>query len=143
MAGRIERAGVRNRLVNRNYLKGTFTPDRMADVRRAVAAEGPVNEDFNPILYYYHLRYWMSQFQAGFGLFEGVLLLVLAVYMVRLRPVALAVFCGGLAASALEIVLLLSLSDRLRIALLRGRGDRHDVHGRVGPRRGARRPRSM
>ncbi len=108
VAGRIERAGVRNRLVGRNYLKGTFTPDRMADVRRAVAAGGPVNEDFNPILYYYHLRYWMRQFQAGFGLFEGLLLLLLAVYMVRLRPVALAVFCGGLAASALEVVLLLA-----------------------------------
>ncbi len=70
VAGRMERAGVRTRLVNRDYLKGMLTADRMADLRRAISAEAPVNEDFSPILYYYHLRYWMSQFQVRLGIFE-------------------------------------------------------------------------
>jgi spermidine synthase len=108
VARQMEQAGVTGRLVNRNYLKGTFTPDRLADVRRAISADAPINEDFSPILYYYHLRYWMSQFQVRFGLLEAGLLLALAVYMLRLRPTPLAVFCGGFAAAALEVVLLVA-----------------------------------
>ncbi len=108
VAPRMERAGVKTRLVGRDYLKGTFTADRMADLRRCLSADAPLNEDFSPILYYYHLHYWMSRFQVRFGVFEGVLGLLLLVYMVRLRPVPLAVFCGGFAASALEVVLLLA-----------------------------------
>jgi len=108
VAPRIEGAGVKARLVNRDYLKGMLTDDRMADLRRSLAADAPLNEDFSPILYYYHLRYWMSQFQVRFGVFEGVLAALLVIYMVRLRPVPLVVFCGGFAASALEVVLLLA-----------------------------------
>ena len=108
VAPRMERAGVKARLVSRDYLKGMLTADRMADLRRAISADAPLNEDFSPILYYYHLRYWMSQFQVRFGVFEGVLAVLLVIYMVRLRPVPLVVFCGGFAASALEVVLLLA-----------------------------------
>jgi spermidine synthase len=107
VAERIERAGIATRLVKQDYLKAMFNPQRMADIKRAISAPAPLNEDFNPILYFYHLRYWMSQFQVRFGILEGVLVLLLAVYLVRLRPVALVIFAGGFAASALEVVLLL------------------------------------
>jgi spermidine synthase len=108
VAPRIAAAGVKTRLVGPNYLKGMLTPDRMADVRRAATSDAPLNEDFSPILYYYHLRYWMSQFEVRFGLFEAVLAVLLLIYLVRLRPAPLVVFCGGFAASALEVVLLLA-----------------------------------
>ncbi len=108
VAGRIERAGVKTLLVNRSYLKGMLTADRMADMRRAVAGESSLNRDFSPILYYCHLRYWMRQFEVRCGLFEAGLVVLLLAYLVRLRPVPLAVFCGGFAASALEVVLLLA-----------------------------------
>ena len=78
----------------------------MADIRRALKNAAPINRDFSPVLYYYHLRYWMSQFKVRFGLFEAALLLLLAAYLVRIRPVPLAVFATGFAASSLEVVLL-------------------------------------
>ena len=106
VAGRLEAAGIPTRWVNRAYLAAMLTPGRTAGLQRALAADGPVNRDFNPILYYYQLRYWMSQFRFRFGLLEGALLVLLAVYLVRLRPVPLAVFATGFAASALEVVLL-------------------------------------
>ncbi|MBN1852206.1 MAG: fused MFS/spermidine synthase [Pirellulales bacterium] len=108
VARRIEEAEVQTRLVSRDYLKGMFTSDRMDDIRRASTADAARNEDFNPILYYYHLRYWMSQFQFRFGVLESGLVILLLIYLVRLRPVPLVVFCGGFAASALEVVLLLT-----------------------------------
>ena len=107
IAPRIEGRGIPTRLVNHHYLKGVLTPDRLADLRRAVADTAPVNRDFSPILYYYHLLYWMTQFKVRFGLLEGGLLLILAVYLARIRPVSLAVFSTGFAASALEVILLM------------------------------------
>ncbi|MGD0381893.1 MAG: fused MFS/spermidine synthase [Thermoguttaceae bacterium] len=107
VADRIEQAGIPTRLVNRSYLNAMLTPDRMADVRRVLSDQAPTNEDFNPILYFYHLRYWISQFTLRFGLFEAGLVVILIIYLARLRPVPLAIFSGGFAASALEVVLLL------------------------------------
>ena len=66
------------------------------------------NEDFSPVLYYYHLLYWMSQFKVSFGLMEAALLALLAIYLVRIRSVPLAIFASGFAASSLEVVLLLA-----------------------------------
>jgi spermidine synthase len=109
IAERIEQAGVETRLVNRHYLQATLSADRMAEVARAPRTDAAINEDFSPILYYYHLRYWMSHFRFRFGLLEGALLAALAIYLVRIRPVPLVVFSGGFAASALEVVLLMGL----------------------------------
>ena len=106
IAERIEQQGIRTQLVGRHYLDGVLTPDRLAAVRRAVTPDAPLNTDFNPILYYYHLRYWMSQFKVRFGFLEGVLGLMLIVGLLRARPVSFAIFTTGLAASALEVVLL-------------------------------------
>jgi spermidine synthase len=107
VADRIEQAGIPTQLVNRSYLNAMLTPDRMADVRRVLSDQAPINEDFNPILYFYHLRYWISQFTLRFGFFEAGLVVLLVIYLARLRPAPLAIFSGGFAASALEVVLLL------------------------------------
>jgi len=104
---RLKGAGIQTRWLKPSYLKSVLAPDRMAAVGRAVSGSAPVNTDFNPILYFYHLRWWMSQFQVRLGLLEAGLLVLLGVYVARLRPVPLAVFTTGLAASGLEVVLLL------------------------------------
>lgn len=106
IADRIERHGIGTQLVGRHYLDGVLTPDRLAAVRRAVTPDAPLNADFNPILVYCDLRYWMSQFKVRFGFLEGVLGLMLFVGLLRARPVSFAIFTTGLAASALEVVLL-------------------------------------
>ncbi len=107
IAGRIRRAGVATRWVVPSYLEAILKPDRLAEIDRALAADAPVNEDFSPLLYYFHLRYWMSQFKVRFGFLEGALLGLLAIYLVRIRPISLAIFTAGFTASALEVVLLL------------------------------------
>jgi spermidine synthase len=108
IAGRIEQAGIQTRLVNRHYLAAMLTPDRMADLASAVAQPAAMNRDFSPVLYYYYLRHWMSQFNVRFGLIQIVLLVLLVVYLIRLRGSALILFASGFAASALEVVLLLA-----------------------------------
>jgi len=108
IAARIEQAGVPTKLMNRHYLDAMLSADRMADLARVTTRSAATNEDFSPVLYYYHLLYWMSQFKVSFGLMEAVLLALLAIYLVRIRSVPLAIFASGFAASSLEVVLLLA-----------------------------------
>jgi len=107
MAARIERAGVTTQLVRRSYLAAVMAPDRLADIQRAVAEPAPANTDFSPVLYYYHLLYWMSQFRVRFGVLEGLLAVGVAAYLFRTRAVPFAVFTTGFAAAALEVVILM------------------------------------
>jgi spermidine synthase len=85
-----------------------LTPDRVADLERAVASDARVNRDFNPVLYFHCLRLWASQFNPRFSVVEGAVALALGIYVARLRGVAVAVFASGFAASSLEVVLLLA-----------------------------------
>jgi spermidine synthase len=107
IAARLEQRGLTTQLVNRHYLDAMLAPDRLADLDRAVAQPAEANTDFNPTLYYYHLRYWLSQFAFHGGLLGGGLLILLAAYLWWLRAVPRVVFASGFAASALEVVLLL------------------------------------
>jgi spermidine synthase len=108
VASRIEQRHIQTRLVNRHYLDAMLTPDRMADLSNGATQPAAVNRDFSPVLYYYHLRHWMSQFDVRFGVLEIGLLLALGFYLVRLRGSALVLFASGFAASTLEVVLLLA-----------------------------------
>ncbi len=108
IAARIAAQGVPTKLVNRHYLDAMLTSDRMADIQRAVSQPAALNRDFSPMLYFYHLRHWMSQFTLSFGALQTVLLLLLLVYLIRLRGPALVLFASGFAGSALEVVLLLA-----------------------------------
>ena len=109
IAGRLEEHRIQTQWMKRNVLDALLTPDRLADVQRAVAAPAKVNRDFAPVLYFYQLRHWLSQFPVRVGLLEAAVLTALGIYLWRLRPVTLAIFAGGFAASALEIVLLLGV----------------------------------
>ncbi|MGD0745161.1 MAG: fused MFS/spermidine synthase, partial [Verrucomicrobiota bacterium] len=108
IASRIEQQGIKTKLMNRHYLDATLAADRMTDMQRAIAQPAALNRDFNPVLYFYHLRHWMSQFKIGFGVLQALLLVLLCVYLVRLRGTASVLFASGFAATTLEIVLLLA-----------------------------------
>ncbi len=108
IALRIEQQGIKTKLMNRHYLDAMLTADRMADMQRAITQPAALNTDFNPVLYFYHLRHWMSQFKIGFGVLQVLLLVLLGVYLLRLRGTAFVLFASGFAATTLEIVLLLA-----------------------------------
>ncbi len=108
IAARIEAHQISTRLVKRHYLEGMLTADRMVDLAGATTQPAAMNRDFSPVLYYYHLQHWMSQFNVRFGVMQAGLVLLLGFYVVRLRGSAFVLFASGFAASALEVVLLLA-----------------------------------
>jgi spermidine synthase len=107
MAGRIEAAGVRTRIVNRHYLEATLSADRMADIERAVTRPAALNTDQSPVLYYYEMRRWLSQFGRVNAAVGAAAALAVAAYLVRLGAVQRVIFAAGFGASAVEIVLLI------------------------------------
>ncbi len=109
IATRIEQRGITTRFVNRHYLDAMLTPDRLADIQRAVAQPAAVNRDFNPVLYFQHSTRWLSQFPVRIGFWVLLPLAALVVYLSRMAPATLTIFTGGFAASTLEVVLLLAL----------------------------------
>jgi len=108
IASRIEEARVRTALVNRHYLEAVLAGDRLAEVQRAARQPAPVNEDFSPVLYYYHLLHWTSRFEGSPYLAAVVLVAAVAVYLFRIPLAPRVIFASGLAATALEVVVLLA-----------------------------------
>ncbi len=108
IAGRIEKAGIQTRFIRRGFLEASLSPDRLADVARAASQNVQANTDFDPVLYFHHLRHWMSRFHTTFGLAEVAIIAGILVYVLRLRAVPFTIFTTGLAGSALQVVVLLA-----------------------------------
>jgi spermidine synthase len=110
IAGLLAKRGIDTRLVNANYLRGMHTPDRLADIQRAVTQPARINRDFSPTLYFHEVRRWVSLFSVRLGPWEtGLLLVILAALagMGRQWP-SLAVFMSGFTGSAMQVTLLLA-----------------------------------
>ena len=107
IASRVAGREIGVKLMTRNYLDAMLTPDRLMAVERASKEEASVNRDFSPALYRYHLRYWLSRAPGATGVLAGLLVVLGLFFPLLLRGGALAVYAGGFAASALEVVLLL------------------------------------
>jgi len=108
IADAMESAGIRAQLLTRRHLEQiVLTEDRKAEVDRAARAEADVNTDFAPVLYTYRLLFWLREFDVTFSALEGALLIGLAIYLLRIRAVPFALFSTGLAASSLQVILLL------------------------------------
>ena len=132
IAARIEQRGIKTKLVNRHYLDAMLTADRMADMQRAIAQPAALNRDFSPVLYYYHLRHWMSQFNIGFGVLQVLLLVLLCVYLVRLRGTALCPLRLGFCGVGVGNRPAAGVPGSLRLGLSSTGHHRHRLHGRPG-----------
>jgi len=106
IADEIEQLEIQTRYVRRGYLNSIMTPDRLADIKEASSHQFRINRDFNPVLYFYNIQHWMSQFRIKFGLLEFALLGIMAVYIFKMQATELTIFASGFTGASLEIVLL-------------------------------------
>jgi spermidine synthase len=109
IAERIEEKGISTLYVNKFYLRGTLTEDRITMVADSATEDVDYNTDFKPEAYYHYMVYWMSQFRSHFLGFLVVLVLLVVVIFVKVapHPVPFAVFTTGFAGTSLEVVLVL------------------------------------
>lgn len=121
-ASRIERSAVETRWMKRSYLSALLSPDRVAAVQEAAGRPSRPNTDFRPVLYFAHWRHWLSQFTFGWGPVAGMALaLAWVIGAVSRSAIAFAVGASGLAASAIQVAILLGMQT-LYGAMYRGMG---------------------
>lgn len=99
---------INNAYVNQYYIDDLLLAQRSETFKRALNDEHVMNEDFVPIAYYRQVQYWLSLF--GIPAWIPGMLLGLAILVIagRLNAVSFGMFTGGFAASAIEVVLLIS-----------------------------------
>jgi spermidine synthase len=108
VAALIETKKIPTIYVNRHYLKGRVTPDRVAFVAASLRDNVPQNRDFRPVAFFFRMKLWLSMFQQNYGpILIGVAVLCLF-YFLRIGMVRKTLFTTGFLASAMEIVILLS-----------------------------------
>jgi len=97
-----------NAYVNGFYLNDNDLKNKMLSVMKNVSFKTEINRDFKPIVYYHQLKYWMSHFKTNYYLIFGILLILLLLFLYRLKPINLCLFTGGFAASSIEVILLVT-----------------------------------
>lgn len=97
-----------NAYVNAFYLSDNDLKNKMLSVMKNVTFKTEINRDFKPIVYYHQLKYWMSHFKTNYYLIFGILLILLLLFLYRLKPINLCLFTGGFAASSIEVILLVT-----------------------------------
>jgi len=107
IVGLVKERGIETKYVNEFYLKGKLTKDRINYVKNSLILGTKQNKDFNPVNYYYHLLYWMRHFRFNSALFFVVLFILIALYLVRIKPIPFAIFTSGFAGASLEVVILI------------------------------------
>jgi len=104
----IEAKKIPTTYVNRHFLTGRVTPDRVAFVAASLRDDVPENRDFRPVAFFFRMKLWLSMFGKNHGpLLIGVAVLFLF-YFLRIGMVRKTLFTTGCLASAMEIVILLS-----------------------------------
>ncbi len=104
----IEAKRIATTYVNRHYLAGRVTPDRVAFVAASLRDDVPENEDFRPVAFFYRMKLWLSMFGKNYGPFLIGAAVLFLFYFLRIGMVRKTLFTTGFLASAMEIVILLS-----------------------------------
>ena len=132
IAARVEAQGVPTKLVNRHYLDAMLTADRMADIQRAVSQPAALNRDFSPMLYFYHLRHWMSQFTLELRRAASGAVAVAARVSHSIARTGAGALCVGLRGIGAGGRAAAGLPGFVRLGLSSGRRDRDGLHGWAG-----------
>ncbi len=108
----IENKNIETVYLNTYYINGIILQQRSDYLMRNLNQNTQINTDFKPVSYFYYLGYWLSQFNLGrntlWFIFITLLVVIIAI-SIFFRPVTSAIMITGFSASAIEIILLLSL----------------------------------
>ncbi len=93
--------------VNKNYLTGRITPERLSFIENSIIDSVPVNRDLRPTAFFYRMNIWLSMFQENHRILLIAVFLLFILYFFRIGIVRKAVFSTGFTASSMEVVILL------------------------------------
>ncbi|MCX6150663.1 MAG: fused MFS/spermidine synthase [Ignavibacteriales bacterium] len=103
----IEQRGLNNLYVNQYYLDDEILHQRSEYIQSNILTNTKLNKDFNPVSYYRQILHWLSYFEVNYWIPSILILLGLVLLLLKLNPISFGVFCGGFAASSIEVLLLI------------------------------------
>ncbi|HOO90700.1 MAG TPA: fused MFS/spermidine synthase [Syntrophales bacterium] len=93
--------------VNRHYLDGRVTPERLSFIKNSIMDSVPSNHDFRPTAFFYRMHVWLGMFQENYRIVLIAALFFFVMYFLRIGMIGKAIFSTGFTASSMEIVILL------------------------------------
>lgn len=93
--------------VNKNYLAGRVTPERLSFVKSSIVEDVPANHDFRPAAFFYRTRVWLGMFQENYRIILIAFSLFFILYFLRIGMIRKAIFSTGFTASSMEVIILL------------------------------------
>ncbi|MCD4732517.1 MAG: fused MFS/spermidine synthase [Bacteroidales bacterium] len=94
--------------VNNNYLDDETIKKESNLLKVDISTDIDINEDFNPVVYLFQLRYWLSYFNLNYYLLGLLIILPVFIIILRLNYINLGLFVTGFSASSIEIVLIIA-----------------------------------
>ena len=104
----IDRRGIPTTYVNRNYIDDQLLSQRSAEITKTLDPDVDVNRDFYPVAYYRQMQYWLSYFSFNPWIPAAIAGAILVVVLFKLNAVTFGMLTGGLTASSVEVLLLVS-----------------------------------
>jgi spermidine synthase len=104
----IEQRGIKNLYVNQYYLDDQVLSERSNYIKSNIEEKTKTNKDLNPVSYYRQIIHWLSYFDVNYWIPAIVILCCFAIYILRLSLISFGMFCGGFAASSIEVILLIA-----------------------------------
>ena len=94
--------------VNRYYLDDGILKQRSEDIAQHLLPTTVVNTDFEPVSYQQYILFWLSYFDKNYLIFAFLAAAILAYTVRRINAVSFGMLTGGFAASAIEIILIIT-----------------------------------
>ena len=104
----ISKRGINNLYVNQYYLDDEILNQRSNYIESNLEEKTKTNKDFNPVSYYRQILYWLSYFKINYWIPAVIILSGLIFLLFRLNTISFGIFCGGFAASSIEILLIIA-----------------------------------
>jgi spermidine synthase len=103
----LNKKNISNVYVNKDYLKGILTKDRIENAISTTTEDVNENRDFTPTSYYFQLINWIKHFNDNYIWILVIASVLLIILFMRLTPISFAVFTTGFAGSGLAVIILI------------------------------------
>ncbi len=99
---------IKTEYVNRNYLDDETIKMESNILKVDISTEIDINEDFNPVVYLFQLKYWLSYFNLNYYLLGILIILPVFIVVLRLNYINLGLFVTGFSATSIEVILIIA-----------------------------------
>jgi len=99
---------IKTEYVNNNYLDDETIKAESDKLKVDISTEIDINEDFNPVVYLFQLKYWLSYFNLNYYLLGILIILPVFIVILRFNYINLGLFVTGFSSSSIEVILIIA-----------------------------------